>query len=235
MKKEHIVNLQGKDYVLYAGLLEAAHEAGLKRISTHLVQAPNDANGQLAIVTATVEVERGIFSGIGDASPQSVGKRILPHLVRMAETRAKGRALRDALGVLEPPADEAEPDEPAQPAAASGAVWIPATEEQARQVDALRRLVGQPDLKGQVLSAAQAQHEIAHWSALAATTPARQEQYTQLVTMANELQAAGVSVEGWDDPLTIHAYVQEFRRLKALYAQVAANKAHEAAGRGNDR
>lgn len=99
MKKEFIVNRQGKDFVLYAGLLDQAHREGLKRITTSLVQAPTEDNGQLAICRAEVETEKGVFSGIGDASPANVGRMIAAHTVRMAETRAKARALRDAINV----------------------------------------------------------------------------------------------------------------------------------------
>lgn len=99
MKKEFIVNRQGKDFVLYAGLLDQAHREGLKRICTQLLQAPNAENGQLAIAYAEVETEKGVFTGIGDASPQNVSRMIAVHAVRMAETRAKARALRDAINV----------------------------------------------------------------------------------------------------------------------------------------
>jgi len=99
MKKEFIVNRQGKEFVLYAGLLDQAHREGLKRITTTLVQAPTDLNGQLAICAAEVETEKGVFCGIGDASPENVGRMIAVHTVRMAETRAKARALRDAINV----------------------------------------------------------------------------------------------------------------------------------------
>ncbi len=99
MKKEFIVNRQGKDFVLYAGLLDQAHREGLKRISTELLQAPSGDNGQMAICRAEVETEKGTFSGIGDASPDNVGRLIAAHTIRMAETRAKARALRDAINV----------------------------------------------------------------------------------------------------------------------------------------
>lgn len=99
MKKEFIVNRQGKDFVLYAGLLDQAHTEGLKRISTTLVQAPTPENGQMAICHAEVETEKGIFCGIGDANPDNVGRMIAMHCIRMAETRAKARALRDAINV----------------------------------------------------------------------------------------------------------------------------------------
>ncbi|HEY8283751.1 MAG TPA: hypothetical protein VIJ28_05145 [Chloroflexota bacterium] len=99
MKKEFMVNRQGKDFVLYAGLLDQAHREGLKRITTSLIQAPSDSNGHLAICHAEVETEKGVFGGIGDASPENVGRMIAPHTIRMAETRAKARALRDAINV----------------------------------------------------------------------------------------------------------------------------------------
>lgn len=100
MRDEFMIMRQGKQYVLYQGLLDEAHTRGLKSIDTDLVQVPTEANGNVAVVKATVEMEDGrTFSGIGDASPANVGRGIVPHIIRMAETRAKARALRDAVNV----------------------------------------------------------------------------------------------------------------------------------------
>src|SRR5919198_1092355 len=99
MKKEFTVERDGKTFVLYAGLLDLAHERGLKAITTTLVQIPSEMNGMIAICHATVETEQGTFTGLGDASPENVSRLMLPHLIRMAETRAKARALRDAVNV----------------------------------------------------------------------------------------------------------------------------------------
>jgi hypothetical protein len=88
---------QPKEAVAYAELLSMAHGEGLKSIATQLVIVPNDENGRLAIVKATVQVEIGTFEGLGDADPWSVEAFLAPHLIRVAETRAKARALRDAV------------------------------------------------------------------------------------------------------------------------------------------
>jgi hypothetical protein len=97
--RRYIVNRQGKELILFAGLLDLAHRSGLKRITTQLLQAPDETNGQCCICRAEVETDNGTFTGIGDATPLNVGKSIVPHLIRMAETRSKARALRDALNV----------------------------------------------------------------------------------------------------------------------------------------
>ena len=88
-----------KEVVTYQGLLSKAHEEGLRSVKTTLVQTPGDENGRVAIAHAEVETSRGQFQGYGDASPGNVNPFIVPHLIRMAETRAKARALRDAVNV----------------------------------------------------------------------------------------------------------------------------------------
>lgn len=111
--EEFIITRQGKQYVLYGGLLDAAHAQGLKSIETSLEQIPSPDNDNVAIVTAVVQMEEEpdrevdtivhrspkLFTGIGDASPRNVGKNIVEHIIRMAETRAKARALRDAVDI----------------------------------------------------------------------------------------------------------------------------------------
>lgn len=94
---KQIVNLQGKDFIQYPGLVELAHGQGLKSITTDLIQLPDDDNGQTAIFKAVVLMaDETVFCSYGDASPKSVKGAMTPHIIRMAETRAKARALRDA-------------------------------------------------------------------------------------------------------------------------------------------
>ncbi len=96
-KKEDL-NENG-DLVMYAELLDRAHKDGLKSISTKLIQIPTKDNQFTAIVFARVRTNRGVFTGHGDASPTNVEPEFAPHIIRVAETRAKARALRDAVNV----------------------------------------------------------------------------------------------------------------------------------------
>jgi hypothetical protein len=92
-------NVSTRDIVTYAGLLSKAHEQGLQRIETHIDQMPTRENGMTAICTATVTTGRGVFMDCGDASPDNVRSGAVPHIIRVALTRAKARALRDAVNI----------------------------------------------------------------------------------------------------------------------------------------
>jgi hypothetical protein len=122
LRDEFLITRSGKQYVLFAGLLDEAHSRGLRGIDTELVQVPDESNGMVAIVKATAEMEDDRrFSGIGDASPENVGRNIAPHLIRMAETRAKARALRDAVNVGATALEELSDGDDAPPAEGFGA------------------------------------------------------------------------------------------------------------------
>lgn len=99
VNRESVITRGDRQYVLYAGLLDEAHRQGLKAIRTTLLQIPTEENGYVAICQAVVETEKGVFTGIGDASPANVSRQMVHCLIRMAETRAKARALRDAVNV----------------------------------------------------------------------------------------------------------------------------------------
>ena len=115
-----MITRQGKQYVLFQGLLDEAHTQGLRGIDTELLQVPGLDNGNVAIVKAVCEMEDGRrFSGIGDASPENVGRNIAPHIIRMAETRAKARALRDAVNVGATALEELSEGDDAPPAGTS--------------------------------------------------------------------------------------------------------------------
>ncbi|HET6382548.1 MAG TPA: DUF3072 domain-containing protein [Armatimonadota bacterium] len=94
-----MIERNGKNFCLYAGLLDEAHQQGLTEIRTTLLQIPADENGNVAICQSEVRTERGVFTGLGDASAQNVTRAMQTCLIRMAETRSKARALRDAVNV----------------------------------------------------------------------------------------------------------------------------------------
>ncbi|MDD4337302.1 MAG: hypothetical protein PHH46_07955, partial [Firmicutes bacterium] len=86
----------------YAGLLEAAHRSGLKDLQVKLIQSPNRDNGYTAVCEATAGIKtrsrEKVYVEIGDADPASIGdSRLSVHAIGIAATRAKARALRDAL------------------------------------------------------------------------------------------------------------------------------------------
>jgi hypothetical protein len=184
VKKEFIVNRQGKDFVLYEGLLDEAHQQGLSRISTTLIQLPHEENGNMAVVAAEVETSKGIFSGLGDASPGNVGRLIIPHILRMAETRAKARALRDAVNIGVTALEElddaddngeargsemreaAESQEPyrAQNSFPEPSVHRPASANQLATIAKLARLLGRAEISDEGMTAAEASDRIAELS-----------------------------------------------------------------------
>ena len=95
-----IINIKQKDFVLYAGVLDLATQMGLLKLGVELLQFPTKENGNEAICRAIAESKTGeVFSDIGDANPKNCHELIVKHLIRMASTRAKGRALRDMCNI----------------------------------------------------------------------------------------------------------------------------------------
>jgi hypothetical protein len=111
-----LIDRQGTTVVLYAGLVAALHaeSRGYFALETRIEQLPSPANGQTAVVSARVrildrsqpDVVLREASGIGDADEGNVSKLMSGAIIRMAETRAKGRALRDLLNVRQVVAEE---------------------------------------------------------------------------------------------------------------------------------
>jgi len=96
INEKFIMNIKGKDFVLYSGLLDLAHQRGIKSIHVEPVQYPTKDNGMEAICKSIVISSDGQeFTEIGDANPRNVNSMIREHILRMSATRAKARALRD--------------------------------------------------------------------------------------------------------------------------------------------
>lgn len=91
-----IKKIDDKDFVLYSGLLDVAHQKNLCSVDVELIQFPSEENKNTAICKATVKTIDGkIFSDIGDANPNNCNSKVARHLIRMASTRSKARAFRD--------------------------------------------------------------------------------------------------------------------------------------------
>jgi hypothetical protein len=100
LKDGFLKNIKGKDFVLYAGVLDLATQKGLLKLEVELLQFPTKENGNEAICRAVAENKNGeVFSDIGDANPNNCTPMIAKHLIRMASTRAKGRCLRDMCNI----------------------------------------------------------------------------------------------------------------------------------------
>ncbi len=99
INERFIINLQGKSFVTYEGLLDLAHQMGLISLDVALIQLPSKENNMTAVASAIAKTEKNQFSDIGDASPESVNSMLSPHIIRMASTRAKARVLRDLTNV----------------------------------------------------------------------------------------------------------------------------------------
>ena len=92
-----MITHRGVEYVLYTGLLVAAHQLGVVSISARLLQHPAGDNGWLAVCSSSVTTQTGAFTALGDAHPGNAARADVSTLLRLAQLRAKAHALCDAL------------------------------------------------------------------------------------------------------------------------------------------
>jgi len=92
----HIINLKGKEFVLFSGLLDVAHRNGLQSLDSEIVHI--DYDNMTCVHRATATGTRGTFIAHGDSSPSNTGKLVQTAFIRMSETRAYARCLRLYLG-----------------------------------------------------------------------------------------------------------------------------------------
>lgn len=120
LDERFIINIKGKDFVLYAGLLDLAHQKGIKSVVVEPIQFPTKENRMEAICKATIESRDGeLFVEWADANPVNVNKMVAEHILRVAATRSKARALRDYTNIgmtcLEELGDLDDADETSRP------------------------------------------------------------------------------------------------------------------------
>ena len=93
---QFVSSIKGKPFVQFAGLLTVAHQQGLLSLTERVTHVSDTS----VMAEARAEFEDGrVFVGVGDSSPDNVGKEVKPHWRRLAGTRAMARALRNALNI----------------------------------------------------------------------------------------------------------------------------------------
>lgn len=96
VKPEWIQMIHGKAFIRYVGLLALAHEQGLQKLEARFVSLTET----LAVAAATATFADGrVFTEAAESTPTNVGPQVKDHFARIALTRAKARALRDALNL----------------------------------------------------------------------------------------------------------------------------------------
>ena len=103
-KKKFTNNIKGKDAIKLEGLTAVAHEKGMWKFVTNIIQYPSDQNAWTAICQTTIggydwdPIEEKIckveYSDIGDANVSNCSKMVAASYIRMASTRSQARALR---------------------------------------------------------------------------------------------------------------------------------------------
>ncbi len=93
---QFVTEIRGKKFVKYAGLLAMAHAKGVVCLSAKFVTVTET----MALAEATVVFEEGgSWTEAADSTPENVPAKMKEHWPRFALTRAKARALRDALNI----------------------------------------------------------------------------------------------------------------------------------------
>jgi len=102
---KYIVNISGKDFMTYEGLLNKAHEKK-ENFNMEIVESFVSADMKMAWCKVRITADGRIFDGFGSSTPENTGKMTSDHPIEMAHTRAKGRALRDYLNIGQAMAEE---------------------------------------------------------------------------------------------------------------------------------
>lgn len=106
-----MIERHGKPYITHVGLVWLANHRGKPwsgTIVSHDITYNSKGLPHAAKVIYKVWDDEREHTDIGDADINNVGKMIVPHLIRMASTRAQNRALRAFVGYAGCTADELE-------------------------------------------------------------------------------------------------------------------------------
>ena len=106
LNKNEVVNIQSKNHICYAGLLRLAHENGLRSIQVEKISSIPE--GAMCHVKShfMIDGKDHFFDGIGTGTVNNLKAFTKVYPFEMAQTRAKARALRDALNIGDAAAEE---------------------------------------------------------------------------------------------------------------------------------
>lgn len=103
-KAKFSVDIKGKQAIKLEGLTALAHEKGIWKMETKIIQFPSDQNAWTAICETVIggygwdavneKVREVEYSDIGDANTSNCGKMVAASYIRMASTRSQARTLR---------------------------------------------------------------------------------------------------------------------------------------------
>ena len=114
IEKGYVVIIQGKPFIKYEGLLAIAEKKGLMSIETEMINVDIDKKFAQFKCTATAmlldkdgnpklnhlgNIILRKFVGYGDGSPENINRGVISSFLRVCETRAKARTLRDLCGI----------------------------------------------------------------------------------------------------------------------------------------
>ena len=108
-KNKFVVNIKGKEAIKLEGLTAFAHEKGMWKFDTQIIQFPTQENGFTCICQTTVggydwdpiteKVREVVYTDIGDANVNNCTKMVAAAFIRMASTRSQARALRKYVNI----------------------------------------------------------------------------------------------------------------------------------------
>ena len=100
-RSDVVVNIKGKDFITYKGLLDKAHKEGLQSIELLNSWVSEDMSRAWCTVRARFikDKKEMFFDGFGSSTPENTGEMTAKHPVEMCNTRSKARAFRDALNI----------------------------------------------------------------------------------------------------------------------------------------
>ena len=101
---KNIINIKGKDFMTYEGLLNKAHEKG--KFDMTITESWVSEDMKMAWCKVRLLAQGQTFDGFGSSTPDNTGLMTQSHPVEMSHTRAKGRAFRDYLNIGQAMAEE---------------------------------------------------------------------------------------------------------------------------------